>query len=241
MPVDTNVLILAFAVTIIAATLQGTVGFGLSVISVPVLSLFDSDLAPVPQLLMSLPLAIAMVSRDWRHVDLQGVGWILAGRIPGAIIGIVLLKALTDTALELLIGGIVLAAAVVIASGVSVQRTPVTKFVGGTVSGATGLVASIGGPPLALLYRDAAGGTLRASLNAVFVIGVLVTIGVRTATDEITSDDLEIALVLLPAVFIGFFLSRNLAGKVEGKLLRRLIVAVSAFAAVGVVVKALVL
>ena len=74
MPVDTNVLILAFGVTIIAATLQGTVGFGLSVISVPVLSLFDGDLAPVPQLLMSLPLAIAMVSRDWRHVDLHGVG-----------------------------------------------------------------------------------------------------------------------------------------------------------------------
>ncbi len=239
MPVDTNVLVLAFAVTAVAAALQGTLGFGLAVVSVPVLSLLDGDLAPVPQLLISLPLAIAMVSREWHHVDFHGVSWILAGRIPGAVVGIVLLKTLSDSAVELLIGGIVLSAVVVIGSGVTVPHTRATRFAAGTVSGATGLVASIGGPPLALLYRDAAGGTLRSSLNAVFIIGILVTVGVRTVADEISSDDVKIALVLFPAVFIGFFLSRNLKERVEGALLRKLILAVSAFAAVGVVVKAL--
>ncbi|MEE9533374.1 MAG: sulfite exporter TauE/SafE family protein [Acidimicrobiia bacterium] len=239
MPVDTNVLVLAFAVTAVAAALQGTLGFGLAVVSVPVLSLLDGDLAPVPQLLISLPLAIAMVSREWHHVDFHGVSWILAGRIPGAVVGIVLLKTLSDSAVELLIGGIVLGAVVVIGSGVTVPHTRATRFAAGTVSGATGLVASIGGPPLALLYRDAAGGTLRSSLNAVFIIGILVTVGVRTVADEISSDDVKIALVLFPAVFIGFFLSRNLKERVEGALLRKLILAVSAFAAVGVVVKAL--
>ncbi|MEE9473763.1 MAG: sulfite exporter TauE/SafE family protein [Acidimicrobiia bacterium] len=239
MPVDTNVLVLAFAVTAVAAALQGTLGFGLAVVSVPVLSLLDGDLAPVPQLLISLPLAIAMVSREWHHVDFHGVSWILAGRIPGAVVGIVLLKTLSDSAVELLIGGIVLGAVVVIGSGVTVPHTRATRFAAGTVSGATGLVASIGGPPLALLYRDAAGGTLRSSLNAVFIIGILVTVGVRTVADEISSDDVKIALVLFPAVFIGFFLSRNLKERVGGALLRKLILAVSAFAAVGVVVKAL--
>ena len=240
MPVDTNVLVLAFAVTVVAATFQGTVGFGLSIISIPVLSLLDGDLAPVPQLLISLPLAVGIVSREWRQVDFHGVGWILAGRIPGAIIGIVLLKALSDASVELLIGGIVLGALVVIASGARLDRTPATNFAAGTVSGTTGLVASIGGPPLALLYRDAAGGTLRSSLNAVFTIGILVTISVRTAAGEISLSDVEIALVLLPAVFMGFFFSRNLAGRVEGARLRKLIIAVSTLAAVGVVVKALV-
>ncbi len=138
-----------------------------------------------------------------------------------------------------MIGGIVLSAVVVIGSGVTLPRNRATKFAAGTVSGATGLVASIGGPPLALVYRDAAGGTLRSSLNAVFIIGILVTVGVRTAADEISSDDVKVALVLFPAVFIGFFLSRNLKERVEGALLRKLILAVSAFAAVGVVVKAL--
>ena len=239
MPVDTNVLVLAFAVTAVAAALQGTVGFGLAVVSVPVLSLLDGDLAPVPQLLISLPLAIAVVSREWHHVDFHGVSWILAGRIPGAVVGIALLKALSDSAVELLIGGVVLGAVVAIGSGVTVPGTRGTRFAAGTVSGATGLVASIGGPPLALLYRDAAGGTLRASLNAVFIIGILVTVGVRSAADEISSNDVKIALVLLPAAFIGFFLSRNLKERVEGALLRKLILVVSALAAVGVVVKAL--
>lgn len=239
MPVDTDALVLAFVVTVIAATLQGTVGFGLSVISVPVLSLLDTDLAPVPQLLITLPLAVVMVRREWRHIDLHGVGWILAGRLPGALIGILLLKALSDAQVELLIGAIVLAAVIAIGSGVTVKRTPVTKFTAGTVAGTTGLVASIGGPPLALLYRDATGGTLRSSLNAVFTIGIAVNIAVRTAGNEITFDDLQIAFVLVPAVFIGFLLSRNLHGHVEGTRLRKSIIAVSALAAVGVVVKAL--
>ncbi len=73
-----------------------------------------------------------------------------------------------------------------------------------------------------------------------FTIGILITIAVRTAADEITADDVEIAVVLLPAALIGFLLSRSLTGRVEGALLRNLVVTISALAAIGVVVKALV-
>ena len=80
MPADAWILVLAFLITIAAGLVQGTIGFGLAVVSVPVLSLLDRDLAPVPQLLIALPLALAMVWREWRHLDLSGVGWVLAGR-----------------------------------------------------------------------------------------------------------------------------------------------------------------
>jgi len=234
---DPWILALAFAITIAAGLVQGTIGFGLSVVSVPVLSLLDGDLAPVPQLLVAFPLALAMVWREWRDLDLSGVGWVLAGRVPGAILGVVLLKAFSETALDVLIAGLVLVGVAIVASGVVIRLNPATKMAAGIASGTMGLVASVGGPPLALLYRDLAGGTLRSSLNAIFAIGIVFSIGVRGVTGEISGNDLQVALFLLPAVFMGLWLSRFFTDRAEGPVLKRAVLVISALAATGLLLR----
>jgi uncharacterized membrane protein YfcA len=65
-------LILAFVITAIAATLQGSVGLGFAMVSVPLLTLIDPRLAPVPQLLVALPLSLAIAWRERRSIDLHG-------------------------------------------------------------------------------------------------------------------------------------------------------------------------
>lgn len=215
-------------------------GIGFAVISVPLLGLLDSDLAPVPQLLVTLPLALAMVGRERYAIDLSGVGWIIVGRIPGLIIGLVLLKIVSDRALDLVIGLIVLGAVLILSTGASLKRNPVTQVTTGTVSGVTGLVASIGGPPLALLYRDAKGAMLRSSLAAVYTIGVTLSIAGRWATNEIDRSDVAVALLLFPALVVGFFLGSRYLARIEGRPLRIAILVISALAAIGLIVKALV-
>lgn len=233
-------LVIALVVTVFAAGVQSTVGIGFAVISVPLLGLLDSDLVPVPQLLVTLPLTMAMVWRERHAVDLSGVGWILAGRVPGLIIGLVLLKAVDDNALDLVIGVIVLGAVLILGTGASIKRNPVTQVTTGIASGVTGLVASIGGPPLALLYRDAKGAVLRASLAAVFTIGIAMSITGRWATDEIDGTDVAVAVLLLPALVVGFFLGSRYRERLEGRPLRIAILVISALAAVGLIVKSLV-
>ena len=236
MPVDPPVLVLALAVTVAAGLVQGTIGFGLSVVSVPVLSLLDRDLAPVPQLLITLALALAIVWREWRHLDLSGVGWVLVGRLPGAALGVVLLKTFADTALEALVAALVLIGVAIVGSGVVIRLTPFTKITAGVASGTMGLVASIGGPPLALLYRDVKGGTMRSSLNAIFAIGIMFSIAVRGAIGEISNTDIKIALVLLPAALAGLWLSRFFTDRIEGAALKKAVLLVSALAAAGLLV-----
>lgn len=236
MPVDPPVLVLALAVTVAAGLVQGTIGFGLSVVSVPVLSLLDRDLAPVPQLLITLALALAIVWREWRHLDLSGVGWVLVGRLPGAALGVVLLKTFADTALDALVAALVLIGVAIVGSGVVIRLTPFTKITAGVASGTMGLVASIGGPPLALLYRDVKGGTMRSSLNAIFAIGIMFSIAVRGATGEISNTDIKIALVLLPAALAGLWLSRFFTDRIEGAALKKAVLLVSALAAAGLLV-----
>lgn len=215
-------------------------GIGFAVISVPLLGLLDSDLAPVPQLLVTLPLTLAMVGRERYAIDLSGVGWIIVGRIPGLIIGLVLLKIVSDRALDLVIGLIVLGAVLILSTGASLKRNPVTQVTTGTVSGVTGLVASIGGPPLALLYRDAKGAMLRSSLAAVFTIGITLSIAGRWVTDEIDRSDVAVALLLFPALVVGFFLGSRYRTRLEGRPLRIAILVISALAAIGLIVKSLV-
>ncbi len=237
MPADPWILALAFVITIAAGLIQGSIGFGLAVVSVPVLSLLDRDLAPVPQLLIALPLAVAIVWREWRHLDLSGVGWVVAGRFPGAALGVVLLKTFSESALDVLIAVLVLAGVVIVASGVVVRLTPITKMAAGIASGTMGLVASIGGPPLALLYRDVEGGTLRSSLNAIFAIGIVFSITVRAATSEISGSDIRVAGLLLPAAFLGLWLSRFFTARIEGRGLRTAVLAISGLAAVGLLLR----
>lgn len=237
MPADPWILAVAFVITVVAGLVQGTIGFGLAVVSVPVLSLLDRDLAPVPQLLIAFPMAVAMVWREWRHLDLSGVGWVLVGRVPGAFLGVVLLKAFSEASLDFLIAGLVLVGVVIFWSGVVVRLSPVTKLAAGVASGAMGLVASVGGPPLALLYRDVPGGTLRSSLNAIFAIGIVFSIVVRAATGEIAANDLKVAVFLLPAVFIGLWLSRFATERIEGPALKKAVLVVSALAASGLLLR----
>lgn len=237
MPVDPWILVLALAVTVVAGLVQGTIGFGLSVVSVPVLGLLDRDLAPVPQLLIALPLALAIVWREWRHLDLSGFGWVLGGRLPGAVLGVFLLKVFSDAALDVLIATLVLLGVAIVASGVVIRLNPLTKVAAGVASGTMGLVASLGGPALALLYRDVEGGTLRSSLNAIFAIGIIFSIAVRSTTGEISSNDIKVALVLLPAAFVGLWLSRFFTDQIEGATLKNAVLGVSALAAAGLLVR----
>lgn len=237
-PVPPGVLALALLVTAVSAALQGTVGFGFAVLSVPVLSLVDPRLAPVPQLLVTLPLTLSMAWSERHAVDLKGVGWVLAGRLPGAAIGVLLLELADDRLLDALLASMVLLAIVMLMCGVPLRRRPGTEFGAGVVSGVMGLVSSIGGPPLALLYRNEKGATIRASLAAIFTIGLGITIVSRVLAREITWLDLHLSILLLPALFFGLWVSRYLHGHIEGRGLRVAIVVVAALASLGLIVRA---
>ena len=214
MPISTAELIIALIVTFGAAAVQGTIGLGFAVVSVPILRAVSPLLAPVPQLLVTIPLTVSMFWRERHDVDLKGTGWIIAGRIPGLLIGIALLKTAQssglETQLDVLIAVLVLVAVVLIASNLTLHRTPAIKFGAGTASGIMALVASIGGPPIALLYRDEKGPTIRSTLAAVFTVGVLLTLAGRILSNEISGTDVQVALMIFPATVLGFLASQRL-------------------------------
>lgn len=233
--------ILAFAITAIAASLQGTVGLGFGMLSVPLLSLIDPNLAPAPQLFIALPLTISMAWTERRAIDLHGFWWIIGGRVPGAVIGVALLAVASQRNLEILIAFIVLGAVAAIARGIRVRRTPVTKFAAGMTAGTTGVVAAIGGPPVALLYASEDSDTIRSTLAAVFSIGLTTSIVFRYASGNISAYDLRVALILFPAAVIGYLSSLVLKGRVPKETVRSAILLISGLGAAALLLRALIL
>ncbi|QQR90085.1 MAG: sulfite exporter TauE/SafE family protein [Myxococcales bacterium] len=236
---DIQQLTLAWIVTAFAGVVQGTIGFGYAVLSVPVLALINPLFAPMPQILMSLPMTSFMAYRERSNLEWQGIGWILIGRLPGTIAGAWLLVVASQVVLQRSLALVVFLAALIIGSGVSLPRTKLTRTVAGFISGIASMTSAIGGPPLALLYRDLPGPVMRSSLGAVFFVGVLLSAIALTFTGRITMDVLVIAALLSPALLLGTYLSRFLTGRVEGKPLRTATLAVSVMAAVLVLIRSL--
>lgn len=228
---------IAFVITFIAATLQSTVGFGFALLSVPLLSLLDPIFAPVPQLIVVFPLTVAIVVREWRAVELRSTVWIFAGRIPGAFVGVALLKLLSTAALDVLMSLMVLIGVALVVSSATFRRTRWSELVAGGASGIMGMVSAIGGPPIALLYRNDTGPTVRANLGLVFAIGVCITLTVRAGAGEVSLNEVVVGIAFIPAVLMGLRASRGLLPRVEGRGLRNAIVIVAGAAALMLLVR----
>lgn len=238
MPVDLPVLLVALTVTFLATVVQGTIGLGFGMLSVPVLTLVDPVLTPVPQLIITLPLAVMMLEGERHAVEWKAVTRVTAARMIGIGVGIWLLTLADERLLDGLIGLTVLLAVAAIISGVTVHRNHTSEIVAGMVSGTAGTISSIGGPPLALLYRRDSGASVRSNLAAIFLLGNAMILAARTISGHVAGTDLVVALWLLPVVGAGLLLARHLHGRVEGGVLRVGILAVSAMAAIGLVARA---
>lgn len=168
------------------------------------------------------------------------MGWILLGRFPGGLIGLGLLLVLSARLLDLTIAVIVLLAVTIVGSGTAVRQTRATEFGTGVGSGITGIVAAIAGPPVGILYRDTPGPIMRSTVAVVFSVGLLISIGLRAFGGQMDTADLEIALYLAPGMVLGFAVSGAVKDRIEGHLIRRGILIISAIAAIALVMRGIV-
>lgn len=217
--------------------MQGSVGFGANIIAVPLLVLIDPAFVPAPALLGGFGINVAMMLRDRHAVSPRSVGGAMVGRIIGTVVGVAALTALNERSLSLVVAVVVLAAVAVTASGFTAPRSPTNLVLAGTMSGIGASTAGIGGPPVALLFKDAPGAEVRGSLGAFFVAGNVVSLGAMAAVGLLGWNELRLGLLLAPAAGAGFACTRWTIPIVDRGFVRPAILALSALAAVAVVAR----
>lgn len=215
-------ILVALAVTV-AAFVQGTAGFGFALIVAPVVGLLEPRLLPVLLLVLMIPLNIYIAWRERHALDTVGAGWITIGRAVGTAGGLWVLVAVSEGGLSLLIGGFTVLAA--LASLLAPSFTPgrPALLTAGAVTGVTETATGIGGPPLALVYQHRPAPVLRSTVAICFLVGELLSLAVLGASGRITIEQVQLALLVLPALTLGAFLSRLVHHRVDGPVMRTLV------------------
>lgn len=232
---------LAAANLVIAAgaLLQGSVGFGFALVAAPLLVLIEPALVPGPLLMTSLVLTTLITWRDFKAVRLGDLGWSLPGRVAGTGVAIAALAIVPERRLQLLLGLAMLLSTGLAATNLRIAPNPVSLLGAGTMAGITGTLTSIGGPPMALIYRDETGPRLRGTLNAFFVFGSSVSLIGLWLSGHVGNAQALAALAMMPGAPVGFYFSRHTAGILDRGYTKPVVLILSAVASALVVYKAL--
>jgi uncharacterized membrane protein YfcA len=230
---------IAFVATLVGAIVQGSVGFGMNLVTVPVLAIIEPAALPVTAVLLGVPMSVTMVRHEHHAIDRGAIGWIILGRVPGTIAGAAIVVLVATSTLSVLVGLVVLASVVMSTLGTKIEVNRRTCVAAGVESGVMGTAAGIGGPPLALLYQHHEGPVMRSTLAASFFAGTILSLTTLGIAGEAHLDHLAFAAMLTPAVVLGFVTARGLRQLLDRGWLRPAVLVFATISAIVAIVNGL--
>lgn len=189
----------------LGAIVQGSLGFGMILVAFPALVLIEPELLPQTTLLVALPMVLFMAWRHRGRADWKEVAILTSGRIPGFVLAIVILGAISARTLALVAGSVVLLAVALSFRAPEVPRNPLTLALAGTFSALLGTTVAIGGPPIALLYQHAAGPRLRSTMSLLLLFGGPFSLIALALSGNISATDVRTGLALMPFSLLGAY------------------------------------
>lgn len=209
-------------ITFLAATVNGALGYGFSSLTVPVALLFYANRVLNPALVLLEVLLNSYVlltnyksvPRVWRRVFP-----LLAGLLPGVIIGSYILTSVHPGWVKLLTYAVILPLILIQAAGVRryIQAEKVVSVPFGVGIGILYSVTTISGPPLALLFNNQgyAKQDFRAGLALIRMAESSLTATAYYFLGLYSAETPQLMALILPSVLIGIplggFLIRRLA------------------------------
>ena len=224
----------------VGGAVQGTIGFGLALVAVPVIQLVEPGAVPVAVLCASLPLTATMALRERGHVDMRGLAWIIVGRVIGTGAGVWILASVPATGLAVAVGSMILAAVLASVVGIPLGPRPPISLFAGVVSGVMGTTAAIGGPALAIVYSERPGPEMRSTIAVAFVLGFLLSFGALLAAGQVDRPDVALGLTLIPPLLLGLWVGTQIAGRVRAGWLRTAVLTFAALGGLTVILRAVI-
>ena len=225
---------------LVGATLQGSIGFGMGLFASPILILVDERFVPAPILLSTWVMTTFLIFRERHAIDVGGLRWAVVGRAVGTLAAATLLMFLPRDRMPLMCGIIVLVGVAMSLSGLRFHPSRSVLVGAGAMSAVMGTVASIGGPPIALVYQHGTGARLRATMSSFFWIGTAMSLVVLRVMGRFGKDEVYLTLVILPGVLIGVIASHWTLAVVDRGFVRPVVLTLAAVAGLAVIVRQLI-
>ncbi len=224
---------------LVGATVQGIVGLGLNLMTAPVVTLVAPELVPVVPLWLALVYPLGALRREWAAADFAGMRWALGGRVPGTVVGVLVVAWASDRVLGVAVGLMVLLAVLLTWRAVRVPVTAGSLTSAGFVAGVTGTATSIGGPPVAIVYQHHGAAEIRATMAVFFSVGAFLSLLGLGVGGQLDVRDLYVALLFTPVLVGGHLLALVLRSRLEPGHTRAAVLAVCALSGAILLVRSL--
>lgn len=220
MPLSPFELAVASGAVLMGSAVQGTLGFGFVLLAGPIVSLVEPRALPAVFLLLGFPLEIWMLARERHAVDKTGFLQLTTGRIFGTVIAFSILVVISPDVLLVVVGVSIVLAAIVSLRAPLIEVGAMGRVVAGGISGLMATITAVGGPAMALAYRDREAAELRATLAATFLVGSVVSLGALWASGHLDLWQMQMGAWLLPAEVCGLFVSNILRARLDAGMIR---------------------
>lgn len=230
----------ALLIVAFAAIIQSTTGMGFGLVAAPALIWIYPEMIPATILIMGFVVSGISALRERKSIMPRELGVSVLGRLVGSVAAIPLLFLLSSSqAFSVVFGALILLAVGLSLVGVRPRFTSINLLMGGTVSGFTGTITSVGAPPIVLVFQDQSASSARPTLNAFFTLASVVSLAALAYAGRLSDEHLMLAGILAPGFLGGVFISKYLRGHVDGRL-RPLVLLFCSGSAVGLIARGLV-
>jgi uncharacterized membrane protein YfcA len=229
-------LAVVFVIILAGSALQGAVGYGLNLIAAPLLLLVDPGFVPGPLALASFVLVSLVTWREKHALDFRSLRWAILGTLAGMAAGSMLLISISQVLFSALFAVMILAAVGLSMAGWRVRRSPATLLPAGLIAGFMGILTTISGPPIALMYQDVEGMQLRSAISGFFLATAPVSLAILALAGRLGPAQLPLTLALLPGILLGYWLSRRIIPLVDRGYTRAIVLAIAALSAVAILI-----
>lgn len=218
-------LFVALSAAFLAGCISGLTGFGLALISVPLL-LFVYDPTTVVALtaVLSVSINLAVVWDSWKDAEKRLVFALLVPALFGLAAGVEVLKAVSPVYIRLGVGMVVVFSTLLLLREIRLPgaETRWGPVVAGSTSGALATSTGLAGPPIVLLLasRNLPKHAFRGSSALYFLAMGTLSLPLLVFRDVFDWSQAPLALALVPAALLGKFLGTAFVERISEKTFR---------------------
>jgi uncharacterized membrane protein YfcA len=207
------------AIIFLAGLVRGAFGFGDALVGMPLLALVVPLTIATPLMALAGPtLAVLILAREWRAVDLRGAAVLIASTIAGIPLGLLALKSAGARPANIVLAAVIILFALynLLHPGLLRLRTNRAAPLFGFVAGVLGAAFNTSGPPV--IFFGALRGwppeSFRATLQGYFLPTGLAVLAGQGIAGLLRQPVLTAYLFALPALVLAVFLGRALGRRI---------------------------
>jgi uncharacterized membrane protein YfcA len=220
-------LFVALFAALLAGVITGLTGFGLAMISTPILLfVYEPRTVIVLTVILSIFISAAVVWDSWHEARWRLALALLVPALFGIVVGTVVLGAIDPVYIRLAIGAIVVFSALLLVRDFELPgaNTRWGTLVAGSASGALSTSTGLAAPPIVLLMasRDLPKHEFRGTSVLYFLPMSAAGFVVLAVRGLVETPEIPLGLALVPAAIVGKAIGTRLLGHVPEKAFRSL-------------------